>query len=96
MNWRTDYHSLSCAVALWLLVAGCTLGSLSIRDASARVLNCPKDDIEITEDHVEATRRTWTATCDGKAYQCVTAAKGAVDTKCAPIGHPGAYRSIGQ
>jgi hypothetical protein len=72
------------AIGLFLLgVAGCaSMAEGTLRDASARSLGCPTDGIVISDDVISASRRTWTATCGGKAYACETTAKYAADTTC--------------
>jgi hypothetical protein len=72
-----------------LAIAGC---GAELANVSSRAIGCPASSITITHDSMNATSRTWTATCRGVPYECTS--RGGGQTVLVTCGsHPSAERS---
>jgi hypothetical protein len=50
-----------------LLLSGCRPNLEAI---SARVIDCPEDDVRISDEDLAINNSSWTARCHGEPYRC--------------------------
>jgi len=85
---RTNTLGLGLIIGLCATLGGCA----SLREASAGQVGCRPSDIEISDDSVGWSTRTWTATCNGRSHSCAYVATGGGDgstsgqVNCSPMG----------
>jgi hypothetical protein len=82
---RTSMKIRVTFAALLLGVLAGSVGCANLPAISARVINCPRKDVVVSDVKKAINNSSWTATCHGESYLC----HGANNlVTCAPLGVP--------
>lgn len=66
----TTFRTLFLGATAVLALGGCAASSGELQSITAGKTGCPASSITISDTKVTASTQSWTATCQGKTYQC--------------------------
>jgi hypothetical protein len=57
-------------VALALFACAVSACAPNLPAISARIIDCPEQDVRVTDEDLNINNSSWTATCHGEIYRC--------------------------